>query len=69
MDDIKKGEFEKKPEKPSKPGEAMKRDWEQTKHDFNKKSGEELNQDADDTVGQAVGKKPIPPPGVPNMED
>jgi hypothetical protein len=52
----------------SKTGEALKRDWEQTKHDFNKKKGEELNQDVGDTVGQAVGKKPIPPRDVPNSE-
>jgi hypothetical protein len=54
--------------KESKTGEALKRDWEQTKHDFNKKAGEELNQDVGDTVGQATGKKPIPPPSVPNSE-
>jgi hypothetical protein len=52
-------------DKDSKAGEALKRDWEQTKHDFNKNKGEELNQDAGDTVGQAVGKKPVPPPDVP----
>ena len=37
-------------------GEALKRDWEQTKHDFNKDKGEELNQNAGDTFGQAAGK-------------
>lgn len=52
----------------SKPGEALKRDWEQTKHDLNKDSGKELNQDVSDTVGQAVGKKPVPPPEVPNSD-
>ena len=52
----------------NKSKEALKRDWEQTKHDFNKDKGKELNQDVGDTVGQAVGKKPIPPPNVPNSE-
>lgn len=55
-------------ENKSKPGEAIKRDWEQTKHDIKKDSGRELNQDVGDTVGQAVGKKPIPPRDVPNSE-
>jgi hypothetical protein len=39
--------------------EAMKRDWEQTKHDFSKKSGQELNQDAGDTLKQMSGKEPV----------
>lgn len=58
------------PEKKSttKVGEAMHRDWEQTKHDFNKKSGQELDQDVGDTVGQATGNKPLPPEGVPNYD-
>ena len=51
-----------------KPGEAIKRDWEQTKHDLNKNKGKELNQDVGDTLGQAVGKKPTPPPDMPNSE-
>lgn len=45
---------------------AMKRDWEQTKADFSKKHGEELNQGAGDTVKQAAGKEPIPPGNMPN---
>ena len=40
--------------------EALRRDWEQTKHDFSKKSGAELNQDVTDTVKQAAGKEHIP---------
>jgi hypothetical protein len=52
----------------NKSKEALKRDWEQTKHDLDKDKGKELNQDLGDTVGQAVGKKPIPPPSVPNSE-
>ena len=39
--------------------EAMRRDWEQTKHDFNKKAGAELNQDAGDTLKQMAGKEPV----------
>jgi hypothetical protein len=48
--------------------EAFQRDWEQTKHDF---GGDEpdLDQDVDDTVGQAVGSRPIPPPGQPNFSE
>ena len=52
----------------SKPGEALKRDWEQTKHDFNKDAGKELNRDVTDTVGQAVGTREVPPPNVPSSE-
>lgn len=47
--------------------DALKRDWEQTKADVSKK-GQELNQDAGDTVKQAMGKEAIPPDGVPNAD-
>lgn len=40
--------------------EALRRDWEQTKHDLSKKRGHELNQDVGDTVQQAAGKAAIP---------
>ena len=56
-------------EKTGKAKEALRRDWEQTKHDFNKKKGEELNQDVGDTLKQATGGEPVPPRGVPNPED
>lgn len=46
--------------------EAMKRDWEQTKHDMKIGTGHELRQDAKDTIKQAAGKQPIPPPDEPN---
>jgi hypothetical protein len=49
--------------------EAFRRDWVQTKSDFGGKTGRELNQDVDDTVKQAVGKDPVPPAGVPNVDD
>lgn len=48
---------------------AMKRDWEQTKADFSKKKGLELDQDVDDTVKQAMGKQNIPPLSQPNRDD
>jgi len=48
--------------------EALKRDLEQTKHDFNKKKGADLNQGVGDTLKQAAGKEPIPPPFVPNID-
>ena len=46
--------------------EAMRRDWEQTKHDFSAKAGHHLHQDANDTVAQATGVRPIPPNDQPN---
>jgi hypothetical protein len=49
--------------------EALERDWEQTKADFSKTHGKELNQGADDTVRQAAGKETIPGPRTPNAED
>lgn len=54
--------------KPGKAKEALKRDWEQTKHDISKKKGAELNQDVGDTIKQATGKEPIPPPFMPNPD-
>ena len=47
---------------------AFRRDWEQTKHDFGGKAPD-LNQDVDDTVGQAVGTRPIPAGNLPNFEE
>ncbi len=41
--------------------EALRRDWEQTKHDLHLKGGHELNQGIADTVKQAAGKEEIPP--------
>jgi hypothetical protein len=41
--------------------EAMRRDWEQTKHDLSIKGGHQLNQNVGDTVKQAAGKEAIPP--------
>ena len=48
--------------------DALKRDWEQTKHDFSKSKGRELHQDVGDTVKQAAGKEPIPPLDSPNYD-
>ena len=45
---------------------ALHRDWEQTKADFSKKKGHELNQGVGDTVKQAAGKEAIPPGNQPN---
>lgn len=45
--------------------EALRRDWEQTKSDLGAK-GASLNQSVSDTVKQALGKEPVPPPTVPN---
>lgn len=48
--------------------EAMKRDWEQTKYDF-ELGGRPLDQDVTDTVKQAAGSEPIPPRSVANQGD
>lgn len=46
---------------------ALQRDWEQTKADFSGgKQGTDVNQDAGDTLAQALGREPIPPNTVPN---
>lgn len=49
--------------------EALRRDWEQTKADLTRTKGQELDQDVGDTLKQAAGKEPIPPPGVPNYDN
>ena len=46
---------------------AFRRDWEQTKHDFGG-DAPDLDQDVDDTIGQAVGSRPIPPGNLPNFD-
>lgn len=47
---------------------ALKRDWDQTKHDFGSKKHPDTDQDVDNTVKQAAGKEPIPPRGAPTYE-
>jgi hypothetical protein len=49
--------------------EALRRDWEQTKADFSRSRGRDLHQGAVDTLRQALGRKPIPPPDQPNPPD
>jgi hypothetical protein len=46
---------------------ALKRDWDQTKHDFGGKEPD-LNQNVGDTVKQAAGKESIPSRHQPNYE-
>lgn len=41
--------------------EALRRDWDQTKHDLGAKFGQNLHQDIAHTVAQASGNEPIPP--------
>lgn len=48
--------------------QAFRRDWEQTKRDMGSKSSPELDQDVDDTIAQAAGKRPIPPGDQPNFD-
>lgn len=45
--------------------EALRRDWQQTKHDLHV-GGHELNQTATDTVKQMSGKEALPPSDRPN---
>ena len=49
-------------------GEALERDWEQTKSDLPGLEGKDLDQDVDDTVKQATGKEPTPPDNQPNRD-
>jgi hypothetical protein len=46
--------------------EAMRRDWEQTRHDVAMKGGHELNQGVADTAKQAMGRERIPRDDRPN---
>lgn len=39
--------------------EALRRDWQQTKHDFHV-GGSELHQHIGDTIDMATGKRPAP---------
>ncbi len=47
---------------------ALKRDWDQTKHDFGGRQPD-TDQDVGDTVKQAAGKQAIPPRGQPTVEE
>lgn len=49
-------------------GDAVERDWEQTKSDMPGLEGKDLDQDVDDTVKQAAGREPIPPDDEPNPD-
>lgn len=49
--------------------DALHRDWDQTKHDFGLKFGQDLNQDLTDTLRQAAGAEPIPPKHVANPSE
>ncbi|MBA3843661.1 MAG: hypothetical protein H0X39_13800 [Actinobacteria bacterium] len=49
-------------------GDALSRDWEQTKSDLPGLDGKDLDQDVDDTVKQAAGKESAPPEGEPNSD-
>ena len=46
---------------------AMRRDWEQTKYDF-ELGGKPLDQDVGDTLKQAAGSEVIPPRNLPNPD-
>jgi len=49
--------------------DAMRRDWEQTRHDFGSTHARDLDQDVDNTVKQAVGAERIPAGNQPNRDD
>ncbi len=48
---------------------ALRRDWEQTKADFSVDGAVDLNQNVVDTVKQAAGKAPVPPPPMKTRAD
>lgn len=48
--------------------DAVKRDWDQTMHDFGAEEPD-TNQNVGDTIAQAAGKQPIPPRGVPTYDE
>ncbi len=49
--------------------EALRRDWEQTKHDLGLKWAADLNQNVGNTIAQAVSVEPIPTRHVANQPD
>ncbi len=55
-------------DKSDKVGDALERDWEQTKSDLPGLEGKDLDQDVDDTVKQASGNEPTPPENQPNQD-
>ena len=58
-----------KEEGTSKVGRALERDAKQTKNDLTGgRKGEDLGQNAKDTVKQGTGREPIPPKNVPNTK-
>jgi len=55
-------------DKSDQAGDALERDWEQTKSDLPGLEGKDLDQDVDDTVKQATGKESVPPDDKPNRD-
>jgi hypothetical protein len=55
-------------DKTDRVGDALDRDWEQTKSDMPGLEGKDLDQDVDDTVKQAAGKEPVPREDEPNRD-
>ena len=49
-------------------GDALERDWEQTKSDMPGMEGKDLDQDVDDTLKQAVGSESPPDENEPNRD-
>jgi len=48
-----------KSDKSDQVGDALERDWEQTKSDLPGLEGKDLDQDVDDTMKQATGKESV----------
>ena len=55
-------------DKSDRVGDALERDWEQTKEDLPGLEGKDLDQDAGDTIGQATGKEPVPGENEPDRD-
>ncbi len=49
-------------------GDALERDWEQTKSDMPGMEGKDLDQDVDDTLKQAAGSERAPDENEPNPD-
>ncbi len=49
-------------------GEALERDWEQTKSDLPGLEGKDLDQNVNDTVKQAAGTDPVPDENEPTKD-
>ena len=62
------GDGDKREDDKGRIGEALERDWEQTKSDLPGLDGKDLDQDVDDTLKQGAGKERVPDENEPNPD-